>query len=183
MRLLPAFLSRFLSAQVVGTAELQAGMVATVRGTVVPRDLMDSPLSGDRCVYYRYVIEQWRKSRVAGVGGDGFWEPVERDEAILEFYIDDGHNRVIIGPQSARVKRGRGIDDTPFELTIARRAQQLIIESGDVIEVTGLVAEAEDLFDEHRDYRSSASRLMLCAPPDGELVIRLVDKRSSPANA
>lgn len=182
MRLLPGFLSRFLPVPLVGIAELREGMDATVRGTAVPRDLMDSPLSGARCLYYRYVIEQWRKSRVAGVGGDGFWENVEGDEAILEFYIDDGDGRVIVAPENARVKRGRGIDDSPFELTIQRRAQQLLIEPGDLIEVTGRVAVAEDLFDEHRDYRASATRLMLCARPGGELLIRVLAKRGTVEN-
>ena len=182
MRLLPGFLNRLLAVPVVPTAELSEGMVATVRGTVVPRDLMDSPLTGTRCVYYRYAIEQWRHSRVAGVGGDGFWELVERDEAILEFYIDDGHGRVIVAPQGARVKRARGIDDTPFELTVQRRAQQMLIESGDLIEVTGLVTLAEDLFDEHRGYRANPSRFMLCQKRDGELVIRLLEKSPSAGN-
>lgn len=180
--MLPGFLKRFLPAPLVTTVDLREGELVTVRGRVVPRDLMDSPLSGARCVYYRYAIEQWRKSRVAGVGGDGFWENVERDEAILEFYLDDGHGRVIIAPENARVKRGRRIDDNPFELTIQRRAQQLLIESGDVIEVTGLVAVAEDLFDEHRGYRASATRFMLCAEPGGELVIRLIEKEANDEN-
>ena len=178
MRLLPGFLARLFPAPVVSSANLREGTRVTVRGQVVPRDLMDSPLDGARCVYYRYVVEQWRQSRVAGVGGDGFWQAVERDEAILEFYLDDGEGRVIVSPEDARVKAGR-IDDSPFELTVQRRAQQLLIEAGDTIEVTGRVTEAEDLFDENRGYRATATRWMLCAPEDGELLIRVLEKRDA----
>lgn len=176
MRLLHGLLAKFLPAKVVAISELREGYAATVRGVVVPRDLMDSPLSGDRCVYYRYSTEQWRHSRIAGVGGDGFWELVERDEAILEFYLDDGDGRVIVAPHNARVKRGPGIDDEPFELTIQRRAQQLIIEPGDFVEVRALVSTADDLFDENRDYRTTPNRFMLCAPDGGFVHIRLLDK-------
>ena len=178
MRLLPGFLSRLLPAPVVSIEQLREGSHVTVRGHVVPRDLMDSPLTSTRCVYYRYAIEQWRKSRVAGVGGDGFWQSVERDEAILEFYLEDGHGRVIVSPENARVSQSRQIDDSPFELTVQRRAQQLLIESGDFIEVTGRVTVAEDLFDENRDYRASANRFMLCADGSRELRIRILEKRT-----
>lgn len=176
VRLLHGLLTRLLPVPTVPVDQLREGMLATVRGRVVPRDLMDSPLTGDRCVYYRYTVEQWRKSRVAGVGGDGFWELVERDEAILEFYLDDGTGRVIITPERARISPARAIEDTPFEITIRRRGQQLLIEPDDLLEVTGRVMLVDDLFDESRDYRGSSTRSMLRAPDGQELSIRLLAK-------
>ena len=52
--------------------EVEPGRVAVVRGHVVPRDLMKSPLSGIDCVYYRYTVEEWRRSSIGALGGDGF---------------------------------------------------------------------------------------------------------------
>lgn len=177
MNLLHGILARLRPAPVVAVADLREHALATVRGRVVARDLMDSPLTGDRCVYYRYSVEQWRRSRVAGVGGDGFYELVDRDEAILEFYLDDGTGRVIIAPENARVSHARRIDERPFEITVQRRAQQLLIEPDDLVEVTAQAVLVDDLFDESRSYRGATTRFMLRAPSGGSLHIRLLDKR------
>ncbi len=176
MGVLGDVLARILPARVTPTSELREGRTATVRGVVVARDLMESPLSGDPCVYYRYTTEDWRHARVAGIGGDGFWQQVERDEAILEFYLDDGEGRVIIAPERARVKRGSAIDEKPYELTIQRRAQQGLIEPGDLIEVRAQVSTADDLFDESRGYRTTPTRFMMCAPEKGHVHIKVIDK-------
>jgi hypothetical protein len=160
-------------------AELRPGYTATVRGRVVARDLMESPLTGDRCVYYHYTVEQWRRSGVVGAG-DGFWHVADRDEAILEFYIQDrdGDDRAIVAPHRARVERGRGVrvGDVDLGGIMDRRAQQLLIRPGDEIEVTGTVDEVHDLFDEDRAYRISPARYMLRAPTDGEIAIRLLPR-------
>lgn len=165
--------------QPVPIAEVGAGLMVTVRGTVVPRDLMDAPLTHDRCVYYRYVIEQWRQSRVAGVGGDGFWEVVEQDEAILEFYIEDGSGRAIVAPRLARIEWGRRIPGQRVDVVYNRRARQFLIEPGDTVEVTARASLATDLYDEGRGYRSWPGRILLAAPPGGQLAVRLVSKATA----
>ncbi|MCG8421763.1 MAG: hypothetical protein MJE77_27910 [Proteobacteria bacterium] len=155
--------------------ELTVGRVAMVRGTVVPRDLMDCPLTGQPCVYYSYSVEQRRRSRV---GGDAFWDIVERDEAILEFYIEDDTGRAIVTPLRARVDRVRHIVPVMIEFGIDRQAQQLLIEPGDRIEVTAEVTSVHDLYDEGRSYRTNAERLMLRAPDKGRLDIKLLARRN-----
>lgn len=157
-------------------AEVRTGMRVTVRGRVVPRDLMDSPLSSERCVYYRHAIEQWRQSRVAGVGGDGFWEIVEQDEAILEFYVEDDSGRAIAAPENARLVGGRKAGDDIVDIALHRRGRQLLLQPGDLVEVTGEAGLVDDLFDESRSYRSSPRRLILRAPRGGHLDIRLIAK-------
>lgn len=179
MGLIHGILSKMFPPLPEPIGELRVGALATVRGVVVPRDLMDSPLTRERCVYYRYVIEQWRQSRVVGVGGDGFWEMVEQDEAILEFYVEDASGRAIVAPANALVSPGRRLAEVEMDMALGRRGRQLLIEPGDLIEVTAEAALAHDLFDEGRSYRSAPGRLLLCAPGSGRVTIRLVDKRSN----
>jgi hypothetical protein len=156
--------------------ELRAGQRAIVRGTVVPRDLMPSPLTGDRCVYYQYTLERWRQSRVAGVGGDGFWDLTQKDEAILEFYLQDAEGeRAIVSPHRATVERGRRVAVQEVDVGVLhQRAQQLLIIPGDLVEVSGRVDRVDDIYDEGRDYRASPTRLMLRATGDEPLTIRLI---------
>lgn len=178
MGLIQGLLSSLFPPQPEPIAELRVGEMATVRGEVVPRDLIESPLTGDRCVYYHYTIEDWHPSQVAGLPGDGFWELSERDEAIAEFYIDDGSDRALVSPHRARVDRGL-VPPTPVDLRmLGRRAGQLVIGPGDVVEVTARVDRVDDLFDEGRGYRSSPRRVCLLAPPSESVRIRPIAPQS-----
>ena len=155
--------------------ELEVGEPATVRGKVVPRDLLESPLTGDRCVYCLYTIEEWRDYTATQIAGDGFWRLIERDEVISEFYLQDLGVRVIVAPHQARVERASGPPLSQVDYGIVgRRAQQLLIVPGDDIEVTGVVERVDDLFDDGRGYRAMATRLMLVAPEGGRLEIKVL---------
>jgi hypothetical protein len=169
---------RMRARQPVAIAAAPRERVITVRGVVVPRDLLDSPLTGEPCVYYRYSIEEWRQSRVLAVGGNGFWQLAERDEAIVEFYVDDGTARAIVMPVDARIQAARRLSAAPIALDSLRRAHHLLLEPGDEIAVTGHAIEVADLFDESRGYRGVAQRLMLSAPEAAPLDIRLLRKRA-----
>jgi hypothetical protein len=162
--------------------EVRPGALATVRGTVIARDLLTSPLSGQACVYYRYMVEEWRRSGVAGLGSDGFWELTARDEAIAEFYLHDGRQRAIVGPHRARIERARGVTPHPVEVGgFEQRAAELLICPGDEIEVTALVERVTDLFDEDRHYRGPITRVLLRAPDGDEILIRVLSRRHAPA--
>jgi hypothetical protein len=166
--------------------------VITVRGVAVARDLLESPLSGTPCVYYRYSVEEWRTSRLLGAGASaGFWQLAEHDEAIVEFYVDDGTARAIVAPGDARIRAGRrlgGAAPEParrggagMDLGAHRRAHELLIEPGDELAVTGHAVEVADLFDESRSYRATPQRLMLRAPAAATLDIRILRKRAPAA--
>ena len=145
-----------------------------VRGRILPRDLIESPLSGERCVYYSYTVDVWQEA-VQGLGGDGHWRNVERDEAITEFYLQTDDERVIVAPASAEVTRSTGpkMRDVPYTV-IGRRAGEMLLVSGNEVEIRGVLAAADDLYDDARDYRASPRRLMLTAPDEGTLSIRLL---------
>jgi hypothetical protein len=146
-----------------------------VRGRVLPRDLLRSPLSGAECVYYHYTVEDFRRSMVVGISGDGFWQLSERDEAIVEFYLQDGDARAVVSPFFARVEPRRGVGSRVIDLGVAgRRARELIIAPGDLIEVVGRVDRVDDLFDDGRDYRGSATTLCLRAPAGESILVRIL---------
>ncbi len=157
-------------------SDVVRGRVATVRGEVVARDLLECPLTRDRCVYYNYAIEQWRSSRFVGVADEGFWELRERDEVITEFYLKDGDERAIIAPQRANVERAKGVRVEQHWITRTQRGQQLVICPGDIIEVTALIDYADDLYDEGRAYRQDATRYMLRAPDTRPIEIKLIER-------
>lgn len=172
----------------VAIARAPRDRVLTVRGVAVPRDLLESPLSGTPCVYYRYSVEEWRTSRLLGAGASaGFWQLVEHDEAIVEFYLDDGTARAIVAPGDARIRAGRRLGGAAGEPAgrgvrmdagSQRRAHELLIEPGDELAVTGHAVEVADLLDDSRGYRATPQRLMLRAPEAGTLDIRLLRKRA-----
>src|SRR5690606_30647665 len=144
----------------------------------VPRDLIRSPLSGSECVYYRYTVEEWRRSTVGALGGDGFWQLTDRDEAIAEFYLQDGDHRALVAPFSARVEPRRGVTPRRVDLGARdRRARELVRAPGDWIEVVGEVDRVDDLFDDGRDYRGSPTRLCLRAPTGKQLLVRILHSR------
>ncbi len=158
-----------------GLDEVEPGRTSVVRGKVVPRDLLRSPLTGSECVYYRYTVEDWRRSHLSASEGDGFWTLSDRDEAIAEFYLQDGNQRAVVSPYSARVEPRRGVAPRPVDLGIrGRRAQELLIVAGDLIEVVGTVDRVDDLFDDGRDYRGSPTSLCLRAPAGESLLVRIL---------
>lgn len=155
--------------------EVEPGRTVVVRGRVVPRDLLRSPLSGAECVYYRYTVEDWRRSSIGAVGGDGFWQLADHDEAIVEFYLQDAGTRAVVSPYFARVEPRRGVAAKPVDLGIpGRRAQELLIAPGDLLEVVASVDRVDDLFDDGRDYRGSPTVLCLRAPTGRPILVRIL---------
>jgi hypothetical protein len=175
MNLLYGLLAAIFPPRCERTAELVPGRRALIRGRVVPRDAIDSPLTGERCVYYRYAVEEWRQSGMAGLGSGGFWEMQEQDEAITEFYLQDATGRVIVSPDRARVQARAGFGPEAVDMGIfTQRAQQLMIRGGDAVEIEGIVALASDIHDRQRSYRASAERFLICAPEGEALSIRVL---------
>jgi hypothetical protein len=155
--------------------EVELGRTVVVRGRVIPRDLLRSPLTGAECVYYRYTVENWRRSALGELGGDGFWQLGERDEAIVEFYLQDGGARAVVSPFSARVEPRRGVSPRRVEVDgPGRRAWELVIAPGDLVEVVGTVDRVDDLFDDGRDYRGSPTMLCLRAPIGKSILVRIL---------
>ena len=175
VKLVTILLTTFFPPRHEAIAELIPGRRALVRGKVVARDLIDSTLTAERCVYYRYSVDEWRNTHMAGLASEGHWALTRFDEAIVEFYLqDEAGDRVIIAPHNARVDRGRGVGPSHVDMgVIGQRAQELTIRPGDVLEIQGMVALVHDLYDAERNYRTTPTRFMMCAGDDDLLQIRL----------
>jgi hypothetical protein len=159
----------------LGAIRAATGRRLTARGRVVARDLIESPLTGARCVYYRYLVEEYRQASLP-VGGQGLWHCVEQDEAIAEFALDDGTGRALVDPSDAVVTPAGPIAREPVDVPFNRRAWELRIGTGDLVEVQGVVEEIDDLFDGGRGYREAATRIVLRAGPAGRLRIRVLGR-------
>ncbi len=181
MSLVTGLLAALFPPRCEKVAELVVGRRALVRGRVIPRDFIDSTLTGERCVYYRYSVDDWRTSHVAGLANEGHWAMVRSDEAIVEFYLqDEDGNHVIIAPQHARVRQSAQVSPKAIDMGIVgQRAQELVICTGDIIEVTGHVAVVEDLYKQDRDYRANATIPMLHATKSDPLLIKIIEKEAN----
>ena len=149
-------ISRFFPKRDASTFRI--GAKVALRGEVLPRDVLHSPASDSDCVYYQHSIEVWRQSRSA-IGGDGFWQLVEKDEAIVEFYLLLKGTRVIVSPENCRVRKSNEPSTTYANTSRfphaskEQREQEFLIRPGDIVLVEGWLDEIQDLFDEARGYR------------------------------
>jgi hypothetical protein len=169
------FFSRGARRVALARLSSRAGRRVVVRGHVVPRDVLESPLSGAPCVYYRYLVEEWKTSTTIVPGlRAGLWIATEHDEAIAEFYLEDQGTRAVVAPEGARIETARGVSARPVEVPEGMRATELTIAAGDQIEVEGVVEEAPDRLDEGLGYRHTPTHLVIRAARGGTLRIRLL---------
>jgi hypothetical protein len=154
-------------------ASARRGVRVLLRGHVVPRDLVDSPVSGRRCVYYRYLVERLQPASIAQIAGSdaGLWMVRDQDEVITEFYLDDESGRAVVSPERAEVDVERVA--VPSEEEGEKiRISEAVIEPGDVIEVEGVLEDIEDVLDEDRGYRELPTQLIVRAPEGATLRVR-----------
>jgi hypothetical protein len=161
-------------------ARLTSGRRAVIRGQVVPRDLIESPLADEGCVYYRFLLEEFQAvslAHLAGVG-EGTWLLREEDEAAAEFYVDDGSGRVLVFPGEAVVESGGFVDRRAVGHN--QRGTEWRIHAGDVVEITGIAEPLTDPLDPARGYRDAPTQLVLRGWGRTRLRIRVVE-RPTPA--
>jgi len=133
-----------------------------IRGIVVPRDRIESPLTGEPCVYYNYKILQTSSlgdhSAAFGFPLDpgNTWNLIKNDEAICEFYLLVDKSRIVIAPENVTIITSSAFraQDVPFHI-VGQKASELLIQEGDIVEVEGELFETEDMALEMRDYRST----------------------------
>ncbi|MEK6967437.1 MAG: GIDE domain-containing protein, partial [Nanoarchaeota archaeon] len=77
-----------------------------VFGKVVPYKILISPFSGAKCVYFRYWIDEWRKTGKNSYG----WVTVKQGSEDNLFYIKDDTGKVLINPKGAEI-------DIPIDFT------------------------------------------------------------------
>ena len=61
--------------------------------------VMTSPLSGKKCVYYKYTIEKYVSS-----GKSGHWRMIKYDVGPGPFFVEDNTGTVLVDPKKADIK-------------------------------------------------------------------------------
>ena len=69
-----------------------------VFGKVVPSNehILTSPFSGKKCVYYKYFVQEYRRS-----GKHSYWATIKKGADLVPFFIDDGTGTVLIDPKGS----------------------------------------------------------------------------------
>lgn len=69
-------------------------------GEVVPAEkkVLKSPFSNKDCVYYRYLIQEYRSS-----GKTSYWATIRKQTKAVHFYLKDKTGSVLVEPKGAKV--------------------------------------------------------------------------------
>ena len=69
-------------------------------GEIIPdkKETILSPFSNKKCVYYKYTIEEYRRT-----GKHSHWVTVKKDERSVPFYLKDETGKVLVDPTDAKI--------------------------------------------------------------------------------
>jgi len=74
------------------------GLVEIFGEAVPSKNILKSPFSKSDCVYYRYTIEEYRRS-----GKHSQWVTIKHDEQRPCFYLKDDTGAVLVNPEGAKI--------------------------------------------------------------------------------
>jgi len=63
------------------------------------KHVMNSPITNQPCVYYKYQIWEYKKS-----GKDSAWQLIKFNKCIVHFYLEDETGKILIDPSQAKIK-------------------------------------------------------------------------------
>jgi hypothetical protein len=91
-----------------------------INGEVVPPkgEILKSPFSVSDCVYYRYTIEEYRRS-----GKSSRWVTVKKGEERIKFYVRDDTGTVLINSQGAEMDIPK---DNEYDSSFLRHPPQAV---------------------------------------------------------
>lgn len=70
-----------------------------VYGKVVPfKKILKSPFTGTSCVYYKYLIQEYRHS-----GKRSYWANISKDDDCVPFLLTDDTGAVLVDPKNAEI--------------------------------------------------------------------------------
>ncbi len=74
--------------------------IAEIYGRVIPAKgkILKSPLSNKDCVYYRYAIEEYRRS-----GKYSSWVVINQGKDMICFFLEDKTGKVLVDPEGAQI--------------------------------------------------------------------------------
>ncbi|QXP85609.1 GIDE domain-containing protein [Methylococcus sp. Mc7] len=117
------------------------------RARMMPGEPIVAPLSGKRCVWYRYTLE--RKDRE---NGDSDWQTIDEGTSTAIFEIEDETGRCVVDPEDAEVLppirlSWRGLYPRPGSLPRGRRSLwDVLLPAGPYRYTESRIPEGEWLF-------------------------------------
>jgi hypothetical protein len=84
------------------TSKVRAAAIGLVEvcGEAVPcAGKLSSPFSGKDCVYYKYTIEEYRRS-----GKHSRWITVKNGDSRIRFYVQDDTGKILVNPDEASIE-------------------------------------------------------------------------------
>ena len=123
--------------------------LSEIQGRSPAAATLSAPLSGASCHYFRYRVEEERRS---GKGGRQ-WVTVDRGESNVPFHVEDPTGRILVNPQGADIllKRDyRRIDRAEGWLGRRKRYSEWRIDPAEFVYVIGTVSKLRDAAAERR---------------------------------
>ncbi len=121
---------------------LEDGALGVVEGRVVPARELGVPGTQIKCVYYHQIIDKWDR----GERGRGrkMWIPINAEERVEAFYVEDATGRVWVAADAKHVDvSGAAEEIGPFGKKANQRFIARLIREGDVVRVRGAVTKAQ----------------------------------------
>jgi hypothetical protein len=84
------------------TSKVRAAAIGLVEvcGEAVPcAGKLSSPFSGKDCIYYKYTIEEYRRS-----GKSSRWITVKNGDSRMRFYVQDDTGKILVNPDEASIE-------------------------------------------------------------------------------
>ncbi len=76
----------------MGPVEVNGSVSASEQG------ILKGPFTGQDCVYYKYKIEEYRRS-----GKNSHWVTIKKGEESRPFYVQDNTGKVLVDPKGANI--------------------------------------------------------------------------------
>lgn len=98
---------------------LAMGLVEIIGQVIPSKDhLLKSPLFQKDCIYYRFTVEEYRRS-----GKSSHWATIKKDERRSLFYLQDETGKVLVDPTAASIEIKR---DCAYESGLGKDPPEII---------------------------------------------------------
>ena len=120
-----------------------------IQGTACAEAALSAPLSGTRCHYFRYRVEE---ERTRSKGGKE-WVTVDHGMSNVPFPLEDPTGKILVNPERADVSLRRDyrrVDAADGWFGRRKRYSEWRVDPGDRLYVLGTVSKQGDFLDESR---------------------------------
>ncbi|MBK8254204.1 MAG: hypothetical protein IPK82_16245 [Polyangiaceae bacterium] len=179
------------AAQKMAIAQAVEGQLIRVSGTIQPLEtVLTAPLSKKPCVFFETTVEEYKSS-----GKSGKWVEIIRETNACDFFIRDETGRALVNTSNMRVLPVKDHEQTSGTLNDASpelegflakhghkstgwifnknlRYREGVFSPGERIAVLGFARREQDPdpMAAGSGYRDAPKRIVLEAPPNGELL-------------